>query len=108
MTQSRAPAIRSAALVVAAVLATLVPALAVAARPSEPWTAAAVFPPWWSADRIHRAANTAGQVTSSGRSANVVVVWGGTDLAPRLRAAGAWLILDPGFAGCGPLTGRPT
>lgn len=79
--------------------ATLIPALSIAAQPRTPFAVAAVFPPWWSAQRVHAAAEAAGTVSQVGRW-NTVVVYGGTDLGARLTQVGAWAIVDPSIADC--------
>ena len=64
---------------------------------------AAVFPPWWSADDVRKAVDPIGVAASSGRTPNVVTVYGygAGDLQLQLRQAGAWLILDPRVLACG-------
>lgn len=97
MDRSRPPRI---ALVVAfAMLASLLPALSVAAHPRSPFMVAAVFPPWWTVERARAAADAAGFVASVGRG-NVVVVYGGVDVGGNLRREGAWAIVDPRIASC--------
>jgi hypothetical protein len=58
---------------------------------------AAVFPPWWSAERSFAAAASAGgAIVREGAWSNILVVMPGDgDFAHRLQAAGAWLLLDP-------------
>jgi hypothetical protein len=65
--------------------------------------AAGVFAPWWSQSRILDAASNAGEITAVGAVPFVVMIHASHGAAaPRLRAAGAWLSLDPGLAGlCG-------
>lgn len=87
-------------LVGGAVALSLAPALAVAARPQQPFAAAAVFPPWWSPARIDAAVADIGAVTGHGRFAAVVALTGGADLEQRLKQAGAWAVVDPRLAGC--------
>lgn len=82
-----------------AIIATLLPAMAIAAQPRSPFAVAAAFPPWWSADRVRLAADTAGVVSRTGRW-NIVVVYGGADVGRRLAQGGAWAILDPSIADC--------
>jgi hypothetical protein len=65
---------------------------------------AAVFPPWWSAPRVFAAAGRAGPVVRFGAARFVVIVQA-ADRA-RLRAGGAWLLLDPAVLG-GCATSRP-
>jgi len=91
--------LKMAGLCVAAILATLAPALAVAAQPRSPFVVAAVFPPWWSAEKVRAVADAQGVVSSTGRW-NIVVVYGGADVGRRLGQSGAWAILDPSIAGC--------
>lgn len=54
---------------------------------------AAVFPPWWGDTRAFAAASAAGPVVRFGAVPFIVVV--AADDRARLRAAGAWLLLDP-------------
>jgi hypothetical protein len=54
---------------------------------------AALFPPWWDAQRVFIAAGAAGPVMRFGALKFIVIV-ASNDQA-RLRAAGAWLLLDP-------------
>lgn len=58
---------------------------------------AAVFPPWWDAERAFAAAaSTGGAVIREGAWSNILVVKSeGGDLAQRLYASGAWLLLNP-------------
>lgn len=65
--------------------------------------AAGVFPPWWSQSGVLAAAARAGDITAVGAAPFVVVVRSSNGpAAPRLRAAGALLSLNPGLAGlCG-------
>jgi hypothetical protein len=58
---------------------------------------AAVFPPWWSAERsFAAAASSGGAIVREGAWPNILVLKPGDgDLAHRLYAAGAWLLLDP-------------
>ncbi|NBB51356.1 hypothetical protein GVN24_24020 [Rhizobium sp. CRIBSB] len=90
------------------VVLTAVPALAVAARPSQPFAVAAVFPPWWTATQARSAVDPLDQASSQGRFANVVIVYGAPGLQQRLRNAGAWLLLDPGLVGCTQRSGGRT
>jgi hypothetical protein len=74
------------------------------AAPSDPaFGVAAVFPPWWSADDVRKAVDPIGAAASSGRTPNIVTVYGygAGDLQLQLRQAGAWLILDPRVLACG-------
>lgn len=73
-------------------LAALVPLCA--PPPSGP--VAALFPPWWSTARAVIAGAEAGPVIRIGGLGAVVVIAAGDDAARhRLRASGAWLLLDP-------------
>jgi hypothetical protein len=58
---------------------------------------AAVFPPWWSAERAFVAAAVAGgSVVREGAWSNILVVSSAErDFADRLHIAGAWLLLNP-------------
>lgn len=82
-----------------AIISSLVPALAVAARPNDPFVVAAAFPLWWTPERVEAAARSAGSVSRSGRF-NIVVVYGGADVGQQLSRNGAWAILDPRIANC--------
>jgi hypothetical protein len=99
-----------AALSTAAVLACAIGGLAAAApapRPNAPFVAA-VFPPWWSAQRVFGAAADVGDIVSTGGAPFTIVVHSArADLPTRLRARGAWLVLDARFAGCSPRKGSP-
>ena len=96
--------------------------LAFAPRPGGPM--AAVFPPWWDARRSFEATALAQAVMVRAGAWPAVVVAadalpGGDGppaagaarvpgLGERLRAAGAWLLLDPrSLGGCGPLPEAP-
>jgi hypothetical protein len=64
---------------------------------------AAVFPLWWDDSSAFAAAGTAGPVVRLGALPFIVIV-AATDRS-RLRAAGAWLLLDPRVLGaCRPPT----
>lgn len=58
---------------------------------------AAIFPPWWGSERVLAAAVAADAVIvrPGAWPAILVVTSEHRDLAARLRAAGAWLLLDP-------------
>jgi hypothetical protein len=58
---------------------------------------AAVFPPWWSAERAFVAASAAGgAVVREGAWSNILVVSSAErDFPDRLHVAGAWLLLNP-------------
>lgn len=86
----------------------LAPAVVLGAQPQTPGRAAAVFPPWWSQAQVLAAAGRAGDITGVGALSNIVIAAAPqgdeAGLAAALRREGAWLIMDPGFAGpCGPL-----
>jgi hypothetical protein len=87
----------------AIILATAATSVVMAAPSDSTFGVAAVFPPWWSADDVRKALEPIGAVASSGRTANVVTVYGynAGDIQPQLRQAGAWLILDPRVLACG-------
>ena len=87
-------------LVVGAILLSLAPAAGVAAQPRDPHIVAVVFPPWWTAERADAAASAVGVVSRRDSSDRVKVVYGGPRLIDDLKAAGAWLIIDPAVAGC--------
>lgn len=87
------------------IVATLLPAAQAASRPANPFEVAAVFPPWWSRQRIAAAVGDAGAISAYGGVGAVAVIHGGNDLPQRLRRAGAWLLLDPKAAlFCGPVS----
>ncbi|WP_312781298.1 hypothetical protein [Brevundimonas sp.] len=81
--------------VIATIAATLAPAAWAMTRPAHPFQVAAVFPPWWSRQRMDDAVGETGAISAYGGVGAIAVVHGGTDLPQRLRRAGAWLILDP-------------
>jgi multidrug efflux pump subunit AcrA (membrane-fusion protein) len=87
-------------LVGAAIVISLAPAAGVAAQPRDPHIVAVVFPPWWTAARSDAVVAAIGVVRPQGSSELVRVVYGGPDLIDELKAAGAWLIVDPAVAGC--------
>lgn len=105
MNSTRSRPVLKAVACATAIALTAAPALAIAARPDTPFAVAAVFPPWWSAERVRAAVEPLGEISSMGRTATVVTVIGGGDLSQGLRSAGAWLILDPELAGCTPRPG---
>jgi len=72
-----------------------VAALALQPRPDHP--VAAVFPPWWSAERAFAAAGSAGGAVLRDGAWSTLIVAQSPDpqFAARLRAAGALLVLDP-------------
>ena len=87
-----------------AILVTLVATVAAGAAPRDPSRVAAVFPPWWSSREAVSAAGSAGQIAGAGGAPFILILRGEpASLSPRLRAAGAWLLLDPDAAGqCNP------
>lgn len=85
-----------------AILASTVAVVLISEPPRSALVVTAVFPPWWSAAEVLRVVDPIGAAASSGRSPNVVTVYGGTDLQSQLRQAGVWLILDPRLLSCGP------
>lgn len=71
-----------------------------AAAPRDPQVAAAVFPPWWTPSKALAAADDAGHILAVGRASFIVIVRSTDgDVAPRLHASGALLVLDPQAAG---------
>jgi hypothetical protein len=87
-------------LLLMAVLPLAVAAAALLAPPAQ-GAVAAVFPPWWDAAAAVTAAGAAGPVVRLGALPFVVVV-AAADRSV-LRAAGAWLLLDPvALGGCAP------
>jgi hypothetical protein len=89
----------------ATILITLFVAAAAGAAPRDPARVAAVFPPWWTSTQAASAAASAGQISGAGAAPFILILRGEPgQLEPRLRAAGAWLLLDPDAAGqCTPL-----
>jgi hypothetical protein len=83
-----------------AIVGTLVIPLAAAAPASN--VVAAVFPPWWNAADVFKAAASAGEPLRVGQFSSIVVVRGDRlALAARLRSAGALILIDSRvFAGC--------
>lgn len=92
--------------VCATILTTLFATVAAGAAPRDPARVAAVFPPWWTPAQAASAAASAGQIAGAGGAPFILILRGEPDaLGPRLRAAGAWLLLDPDAAGrCSPLS----
>jgi hypothetical protein len=88
----------------ATILTTLAATVAASAAPRDPARVAAVFPPWWTPAQAASAAASAGQIAGAGGAPFILILRGEPDaLGPRLRAAGAWLLLDPDAAGvCAP------
>jgi hypothetical protein len=58
---------------------------------------AALFPPWWGAERVFAAAASAGgAIVREGAWSNILVLSSADgDFADRLHTAGAWLLLNP-------------
>lgn len=77
--------------------ASLVPAVTVASAPRTPFAVAAVFPPWWTPDRIESAADALGVVSGRGAMGNVLIIHGDASLAERARGSGALWLADPDF-----------
>jgi hypothetical protein len=82
-------------------LSVMAAALALQAGPRGNGPVAAIFPPWWDADRTLAAAAAGGDaIVRGGGLGNVVVVSPDRPgLAERLRAAGVWAIVDPQVIG---------
>ena len=85
-----------------AILASTAVVVIVSAPPASAFVVTAVFPPWWSAAEVRRVVTPIGAASSSGRTPNVVTIYGGVELQSQLRQAGVWLILDPRLLTCGP------
>jgi hypothetical protein len=106
MLPTNKPGVRSAAASAMAAAIALGSLLVAAATtvPARAATLAAVFPPWWPADRALDAAAQAGNVLRVGASPYVVIVRSERpDLQARLRLAGALVLLNPfGAGGCAP------
>lgn len=92
-----------------AIFASLAATVAVGAAPRDPARVAAVFPPWWTPAQAASAAGSAGQIAGAGGAPFILILRGEPgQLEPRLRAAGAWLLLDPDAAGrCSPPSPEP-
>jgi hypothetical protein len=90
----------------AAVLMIVVSALTMAALEASPRNGqdvAAIFPPWIdSGQAIERIAQAGGAVVRLGATDTILVVHSdSTDFPEKLRAQGAWLVVDPvAFGGC--------
>jgi len=84
-------------LLFAATVAPLAVALAATLAPAPNGPVAAVFPPWWNAGQAITQAWSAGPVIREGAVPFIIVV-AAADRA-RLRALGAWLLLDPRTVG---------
>jgi hypothetical protein len=80
-------------------LVMLVAATAASFAPSEAVGApvAAIFPPWWDAPQVMAGVAVAdAEILREGATPFVLVVSDDApDLSDRLRAAGAWFVLDP-------------
>lgn len=87
----------SGLLVCVAIGASVTPAVVVAAAPRTPFAVAAVFPPWWSAERVEAAAGALGTIESRGAAPSVVVIVGDAGLEQRARRSGAVWLADPSF-----------
>lgn len=85
-----------------AILASTLAVVLISAPSSSAFVVTAVFPPWWSSADVHHVVAPIGAAAWSGRTANVVTVYGGPDLKSQLQRAGVWLILDPRLLTCGP------
>lgn len=60
-----------------------------------------MFPIWWSQGRALSAAAQAGRIVAVGAAPFVVVARSeAPDIGEAPRAQGAWLVIDPGLAGC--------
>ncbi|MEO8319436.1 MAG: hypothetical protein ABJA75_23195 [Bradyrhizobium sp.] len=95
ISSSRWPAwLNAAALLVASFVA--IAALSLQVRPGSEVVAVA-FPPWWSSQEVLQAAASANAaiVRMTALPALLVVRPDGHDGRTRLRAAGAWLAMDP-------------
>lgn len=73
----------------------LVAAAMASARPTDAVRLAAIFPPWWSAERALAAASSVGPVAGSGRLPFIVAVSGaGPGAGERLKSSGALFVVD--------------
>ena len=73
----------------------LVAAVMASARPTDAVRLAAIYPPWWSAERALAAASSAGPVAGSGRLPFIVAVSGAAPGAgERLKSFGALFVVD--------------
>lgn len=74
--------------------------LFVEAAPTRDDAVVAVFPPWWSSARVVAAAASAGRIVAGGGAPFVVALRSDRPgLAARVRARGAWLLLNPDIRG---------
>jgi hypothetical protein len=97
---TRARASAQVALVAAAILTSLLAAAQIEAPGSDPSRVAAIFPPWWSGQRAITAAASVGEILGVGGAPFVVILHGDpSNLARRVRAAGALLTLSSNPAG---------
>ena len=95
--------LRTVAPPVTTALAGFVAVAALALSPPAAGPVAALFAPWLSGDEVlHRVAAADAAIVRWGALDSVVVVGSERpDLSNRLRAAGAWLVVDPvAIAGC--------
>lgn len=73
----------------------LVAAAMVSTRPTDAVRLAAIYPPWWSAERALVAASSAGPIAGSGRLPFIVAVSAaGPGLVERLKSSGALFVID--------------
>jgi len=76
-------------------IASLTVCALVSLRPRDPERLVAIFPPWWSVGQSLTAASLVASVSGLGAFSFIVAVRGTqADLASRLRAAGALLVVD--------------
>jgi hypothetical protein len=79
----------------------LVAAAMGSARPTDAARLAAIYPPWWSAERALAAASAAGPVAGSGRLPFIVAVSGaGSGAVERLKLSGAVFVDGSRFSFC--------
>lgn len=79
-------------------LASLAAAASLSLAPRDPQQIAAVFPPWWTADRSLDAAARAGAIAGVGALSFIVAVRSAEpDLSVRLREVGALAVIDDHF-----------
>lgn len=90
-----------AALVAGVSIVSLVAAIMLGGPPSRSASVAAIFPPWWSQDRIIHAADQAGDLQAIGRLPFIVSVTNrDRPVAEELRGSGALVLLSASVAGC--------
>jgi len=89
----------AAAMLMGSVVATA--ALAIAPGADQAAPVAALFPPWWTAEEAYvAAASTGGAIVRQGALPSLLVVQSAEPgFRGRLRAAGAWVLLDPKAVG---------